>query len=150
LVVPVHWELDVHAPHPVARQISPGLQAGTLLHMQVPATQLLAVLPQSASMQQSLAGMHVPLQSFSPASGHEVMGPSPPASANAVLDEELLPVSGLGRPTSGLLVAVPSAPPPPASLLSVDDEAQAAMGTLIARLKIARLTSRSTDRYASP
>jgi hypothetical protein len=44
--------------------------------MQVPAMHLLAALPQSASMQQSVAAMHAPLQSFSPATEQDVTRPS--------------------------------------------------------------------------
>jgi hypothetical protein len=150
LLVPVHWELEVQAPHPVAVHVSPALHSGTLLHMQMPATHALALLPQSASIQQSVAGIQLPLQSFSPATGHEVMGASWPESGTPecadvdplVLEELLPPVSFfVVAPTSG--VPVVASPASPASNPAVEEEAQpnAALNT---RLQIHPRTSRMT------
>jgi hypothetical protein len=63
--------------------------------MQVPALHVLALLPQSASMQQLVAEMHAPLQTFSPATGHDVTGASRPASSRDPAPDSRFPVDPL-------------------------------------------------------
>lgn len=70
-------------PHPVAEQTSPPLHAGKPLHVQVPPVQMLVAPAQSLFEQQSLVGMHVPLQSFVPLrhTHPDAVHASPPAHA---------------------------------------------------------------------
>jgi hypothetical protein len=120
LLVPVHCELEVHAEHPLAMHVSPALHAGAPLHLQVPEAHVFALLPQSASMQQSVVGMHAPLQSLVPAVSHEVTGASGPLSTRGPDPEPELPVPLLWPVDAPLPVeelflvaspALPSAPP---------------------------------------
>jgi hypothetical protein len=138
LLVPVHSELDVHAAHPIAMHVSPPVQAGPALHMQVPATQALALLPQSASMQQLVTEMHVPLQSFSLAE-QEVTAPvSPVPESTALLDDavwvedELLPVVCLAVLALWDIAVVSPPESPPSAVLTVDEDEHPRRATLSA------------------
>jgi len=115
LLVPVHCELEVHAEQPPAMQVSPALHAGTPLHSHVPETHVFALLPQSASMQQSVVGMHDPLQSLVPAMSHELTRASCPPSMRGPepLPELGLPLSWpVDVPVSVVpSAALPSTPP---------------------------------------
>jgi hypothetical protein len=112
--------------------------------MQVPATQTLALLPQSASMQHSVTEMHAPLQSLSP-DEHEVTGPVSPAPPSCDPVEEALPVAVDEELLLLLCLVVPSlwdvVPASPASTSLVADDVQPPTTTLSATPQTNALTS---------
>jgi hypothetical protein len=124
-------------------QVSPALQAGTPLHVQAPATHVLALLPQSASIQQSVAGMHVPLQSFSPATVQDVAVASRPESAAEPVPESCRLLDD-PRVEEELVPPVASPASPPSTPLTVDEDPHPTRKTLNARPQIDAPTSRMT------